>query len=99
QGLSSSPFLSKLSKSLIRLLIATPLQGGRQQHPCKEGDINTIQGLGEGSEVRGRLIKGCSQRNTVEEYHGVSQPSHREACYEEFRAAAAAATSLSLSHL
>ncbi|KAI9541601.1 hypothetical protein NQZ68_028107 [Dissostichus eleginoides] len=43
-------------------------------------------------EVGGRLMKGCSQRNTVEEYHSVSQPSHREACYEKFRAAAAVAT-------
>lgn len=42
--------------------------------------------------VGGRLMKGCSQRNMGETYHGVSQPSHREASYEKFRVAAAVAT-------
>lgn len=42
--------------------------------------------------VGGRLMKGCSRRNTGETYRGVSQPSHREAGYKKFRAAAAVAT-------
>lgn len=43
-------------------------------------------------QVGGRLMKGWSQRNMGETYHGVSQPSHREASYEKFRTAAAVAT-------
>lgn len=39
--------------------------------------------------VGGRLMKGCSQRNMGETYHGVSQPSRCEASYKKFRAAAA----------
>lgn len=37
-------------------------------------------------------MKGCSQRNTGETYHAVSQPSHREAGHGKFRAAATVAT-------
>lgn len=36
-------------------------------------------------------MKGCSQRNMGETYHGVSQLSHREAGYKKFRAAASVA--------
>lgn len=37
-------------------------------------------------------MKGWSQRNMGETYHGVSQPSHREASYKKFRTAAAVST-------
>lgn len=43
---------AELSKSLIRLLIATP---------CKEGDINTIQGWVE-SKMSGRRWRAAKQR-------------------------------------
>lgn len=45
---------AELSKSLIRLLIA---------RPCKEGDINTVEGWGEG-KMSGRRRKVAKQRGS-----------------------------------